>query len=290
MDIRQEEAGRSAIRPGFGGSAGLVYIRSCCNWSEAVAPLLRRSGLPELLDSAATVLIKPNLVENFPPPITTPVGLVAEIVAFLRRECAKLRIVIGEGTGSRAYDTFHPFRELGYVKLAEEFGLELLDLNDAPLRCLALPQCSRWPEMYLPEILFDSFLLSVPVLKAHSLAGVTLTMKNMMGCAPPSHYQKGGHWKKSAFHADVQAAVLDLNRYRTPDFTVLDATVGMREAHLWGPHCDPPPGRLVAGTDPVAIDVYGAGLLNRDWRQIGYLHEAHGELGCAEPLEIVQIL
>ena len=98
--------------------------------------------------------------------------------------------------------------------------------------------------MYLPELLFNSFLISVPVLKAHSLAEVTLTMKNMLGCAPPHHYQCGGRWKKSAFHEQIQEAVLDLNRYRTPDFTVLDATVGMSEAHVWGAHCQPPCQRL----------------------------------------------
>jgi uncharacterized protein (DUF362 family) len=289
MDIRQEKTGHNLTRLVAEELAGRVYVRTFANWSEAVAPLLRQSGLLERLGSSATILIKPNLVENFLPPITTPVELVEEIAGFLRRQRPKLRIIVGEGTGARNYDTFHPFRELGYSRLAEEFGLELLDLNEAPLRRLQLPQCRRWPEMFLPEILFNSFLLSVPVLKVHSLASVTLTMKNMMGCAPPAHYQKGGHWKKSSFHEDVQAAVLDLNRYRTPDFTILDATVGMSEAHLWGPHCDPPVGKLAAAADPVAIDVYGAGLLKRDWRLVGHLHGAHGELGCAEPLEITEV-
>lgn len=287
MRIQPNQLSRPLAR--LAGQAGVVFERRFTNWHESVSPLLDASGLLERLGSAETVLIKPNLVKNLPPPATTPVALVAEIVFFLRRARPRLQIIIGEGTGSREYDTFHMFRELGYCRMAEEVGVALLDLNDAPLRRLTLPQCRRWPEMYLPDILFDSFLLSAPVLKAHSLAEVTLTMKNMMGCAPPAHYQQGGHWKKSSFHHRIQAAVLDLNRYRTPDFTVLDATVGMSEAHLWGPPCDPPCRRLVAGADPVAIDVYGAGLLKRDWRRIGHLCDAHGELGQAEPLTIVAV-
>ncbi|MDF1577443.1 MAG: DUF362 domain-containing protein, partial [Desulfobulbales bacterium] len=218
-----------------------------------------------------------------------PVGLVEAIVDYLRQRDKKLKIIVGEGTGSRDYDTFHPFRDLGYVEMAVRRGVELLDLNDQPLRTMRRPDCRRWPEMHLPEVLFESFLLSVPVLKAHSLTMVTLTMKNMMGCAPPCHYEQGGHWKKSAFHENIQEAVFDLNRYRTPDFTVLDATVGMAEAHLWGPTCQPPPLKLAASRDPVAIDVYGAGLLGRDWRGIGHLSMAHGELGLAEPLELVEV-
>ena len=268
---------------------GVVYICDFTDWQDSVYRLLDRAELIEKIGENRKVLIKPNVVENFKPPITTPVGLVEEIVKYLQEKNSGLKIIIGEGTGARDYDTFFPLRELGYVEMAERYGVELIDLNEAPLRSMQLPQCHRWPEMHLPEVLFESFLLSVPVLKAHSLASVTLTMKNMMGCAPPSHYQKGGHWKKASFHDNVQEAVLDLNRYRTPDFTVLDATVGMQEAHLWGPTCNPPHRKLAAGSDPIAIDVYGAGLLGRDWHQIDHLAKGHKELGIAEPLELITV-
>ena len=106
-----------------------------------------------------------------------------------------------ERCGALNYDTHRCFAELGYTAMAQNRGVELLDLNEAPLRRRSLPGCTRWPEFFLPEIAYDSFLLSVPVLKAHTLADVTLTMKNMMGLAPPEHYCQGGGWKKAAFHA-----------------------------------------------------------------------------------------
>ena len=111
----------------------------------------------------------------------------------------------------------------------------------------------------------------------------------MMGLAPPAHYQQGGHWKKASFHQKIQEAVFDLNRYRTPDFTLLDATVGMQQAHLWGPPCDPPVNRIAAGFDPVAIDAYGCSLLGREWQKIGHLRMAHGELGMADPLTVIEV-
>lgn len=271
------------------GQAGVVFERRFSNWRESVPPLLKASGLLAQLGRAETVLLKPNLVKNMAPPATTPVELVAEIVVYLQRARPGLKILIAEGTGDKEYDTVFMFRELGYTAMAARLGVELLDLNAAPLRRLTLPHCRRWPELYLPEILFEAFLLSVPVLKAHSMSEVTLTMKNMLGCAPPSHYQCGGRWKKSAFHEQIQAALLDLNRYRTPDFTMLDATVGMSEAHLWGPPCEPPCRRLAASCDPVAIDAYGAGLLKRDWRRIGHIHGAHNELGLGEPLTVIAV-
>jgi uncharacterized protein (DUF362 family) len=235
------------------------------------------------------VLIKPNLVEALQPPITTPVALVEAIVSYLQEKVAGIRIIIGEGTAAKDYSTWHCFSELGYEGLARQYDVELVDLNEEELIEKRNPHCRRFPEMYLPAIVYDSFLLSVPVLKAHSLAGVTLTMKNVIGAAPPSHYQRGGHWKKSAFHQDMQQAVLDLNRYRSPDFTLLDATVGMQVAHLWGPVCDPPPGLVAASFDPVAIDAWGASILGRDWRGIGHIRDAHQELGLAEPLRLEKI-
>jgi uncharacterized protein (DUF362 family) len=266
-----------------------IYTSLFTSWQECVPHLLDTTGLLDRLAAEKRILIKPNLVEPREPPITTPVELVAELVNYIHTFQPHLEIIIGEGCGSFSNNTLQVFETLGYSKLAEMNGVTLLDLNEAPLVHLQNSNCNRWPEMYLPKIVFDSFLISVPVLKAHSLAGVTLTMKNMMGLAPPAHYQQGGHWKKASFHQQIQDAVFDLNRYRTPDFTLLDATIGMQEAHLWGPTCDPPPNRLAAGYDPVAMDSYGCSLLGIKWDSIGHINMAHGILGSAAPLTVHEV-
>jgi len=265
---------------------GCVWTRCFRDWRQDIPVLLDAAHLPEALQGQKRILIKPNLVEPLPPPITTPFLSVASLIEYLKEKAPSCEIVIAEGCGSKDYDTIRSFEELGYVELAARYDVELLDLNYAELVSISNPQCLRWPQMHLPKIVFDSFLISVPVLKAHSLAGVTLTMKNMMGLAPPAHYQQGGHWKKAAFHDGIQEAVYDLNRYRTPDFTLLDATVGMCEAHLWGATCDPSPNLLVAGFDPVAVDSFATGLLGRDWRQIGHIQMADGVLGKAAGISI----
>jgi uncharacterized protein (DUF362 family) len=268
---------------------GTLYTSKFTSWPESVPRLLDATGLPDRLAAEKRIIIKPNLVEPLKPPITTPVELIAAIVDFIHASLPHLEIIIGEGCGSSSKNTWQIFDTLGYSKLADRTGVTLLDLNEAPLVHMQDSKCDRWPEMYLPRIVFESFLISVPVLKAHSLAGVTLTMKNMMGLVPPAHYQQDGHWKKAAFHRNIQEAVFDLNRYRTPDFTLLDATIGMQAAHLWGPTCDPPPNRLVAGYDPVAMDSYGSSLLGIKWNSVGHLDMAHGILGNAAPLTVHEV-
>lgn len=265
---------------------GVVWSIELETYRRSLPPILEAAGLLEAIEGHRTILIKPNLVEALEPPITTHVDIVETLVDFLLAHAPAIQIIVGEGTGSLDYDTFHCFEELGYLKLEKKDRVRLLDLNLEPSRKLSNPECRRWPDMYLPELLFNCFLISVPVLKAHSLCRVTLTMKNMMGCAPPVHYQQGGAWGKSSFHRKLDEAVFDLNRYRSPDFTIIDAAVGMARAHLWGPTCSPPVNKIIAAYDPVAVDAHGTSLLKKSWKDIGHLWMAQGVLGQAEPLEI----
>jgi uncharacterized protein (DUF362 family) len=265
--------------------AGVVWSSSLLSYRETLPQLLDAAGLVDDLEGSDTIVIKPNLVEALDPPITTHVDLAEALVDYLQTHRPDVRIIIGEGTGSLEYDTFRCFRSLGYARLAGRAKVELVDLNIEPCRHLVNPACTRWPDLYLPELLFNCYLISVPVLKAHSMCRVTLTMKNMMGCAPPAHYHAGG-WGKSAFHRRLDEAIFDLNRYRTADFSIIDAAVGMARAHLWGPTCEPPIQKILAGYDPVAIDAHGAELLGRRWQSIGHIRMADGTLGTAQPLDI----
>lgn len=266
-----------------------VYWTQWSQWQSSVRILLDAADFPELIAKQTTILLKPNLVSADPPPITTPVELIAALVEYLKKYAPAADIIIGEGTATAELETWEVYEALGYQDLAKRANIKLIDLNEEELVKKSNPAYQRWPEIYLPKIALESFLISVPVLKAHTLSEVTLGMKNMMGLAPPKYYQQGNHWKKSAFHYMVHEAVFDLNRYRSPDFTVIDATVGMQEAHLFGPTCSPPPMKLVAGYDPVAVDAFGAKLLGRNWKRIDHIRLANGILGYAEPPIIIEV-
>lgn len=244
------------------------------SYETTVPYLLDSVGAATLLEGRDQVLIKPNLINDSPPPITTPVACCEAIAAYVLRH-VNATVVVAEGCGSSRLETPEVFDALGYTDMAERLGIELRDLNHEPLTRLENPACRVFPEMHLPRIAFESFIISVPVLKAHSLAHITGTLKNMMGFAPPSHYAgQFGSWKKAVFHGDMQQSVIDLCSYRVPDLTLLDASVGMAEFHLGGAHCDPPVGKLVAGADSWEVDRKAAELLRFDWRHIEHLSES----------------
>jgi uncharacterized protein (DUF362 family) len=156
--------------------------------------------------------------------------------------------------------------------MAEQQGVGLIDLNYGPVRKLTNPDCTVFPDMYLPEIAFNHYIISVPVLKMHSLARVTGTLKNMIGFAQPEYYSGTyGIWKKALFHGRMQESIIDLNRYLVPDLSVIDCSVGMAEHHLRGAQCDPPVNKILAGYDPWAVDKEAAGLLGLNGHDIKHI-------------------
>ena len=236
-------------------------------YSESVPEILDAIEAGPRLRDQKTVLLKPNLVNASPFPVTTSPELCRAVIEYVRSH-THARLIIGEGCGDDVMETPEVFVSLGYDRLARELDVELMDLNHAPLVRLENKENKIFPEIFLPEIAFESYIISLPVLKAHSLAVMTGTLKNMMGFAPPEHYSGGGFWKKSFFHARMHQSIRELNRFLVPDLTLMDASVGLCQYHLGGPPCHPPLNRLIAGEDPFEIDQAGARLLGLDLQKI----------------------
>ena len=225
----------------------------------------------ERLALPPAILIKPNLINSSPHPITTSPACCEAIIKYVR-QYSTAEIVIAEGCGEADIETAEVFKTLGYTEIAEKYGIQLIDLNYAPVKSVKNPACSVFPEMHLPEIAFSHYIISVPVLKVHSLAGMTGTLKNMMGFAPPQYYSgRHGTWKKAVFHKRMQQSITDLNSYLTPNLSIMDGSIGMAEFHLGGPHCDPPVNKIIAGYNPWEVDRKAADLLGLDWRKIGHI-------------------
>ncbi len=240
-------------------------------YESSVTAVCDRIGAGPVLADQSAVLIKPNLVTDSPYPVTTSPECCGAIIDYIRAH-SSAAILIAEGTGDPCRTGMDVFARLGYTRLARDKQVTLIDLNTEPVVRLENPECPRFPEFYIPQIALDHFIVSVPVLKAHSLSQFTGTLKNMVGFAPPAHYAgDGGIWNKAAFHVNIQQAIIDANRYRRADLTILDAAVGLADYHLGGRRCEPPVGKLIAGFDPVAVDRLAAGLLGLDWREIGHL-------------------
>ncbi len=248
-----------------------ISIQEFTSYKKTVKETFDAIGADTVLNKQAKILLMPNLVNNTPFPVTTSPDCCEAVIEYIKN-CSDAKIIIAEGCGDKDLDTDDIFESLGYTTLAKKHNVSLVDLNYSKLKKLSKNDCTVFPEMYLPEIAFTHYIISIPVLKAHSLSIITGSLKNMIGFAPPKYYSgRFGIWKKAVFHDNIHQSILDLNQYRSPDMTLLDASVGMAEYHLGGPQCEPPVNKLVAGYNPLAVDREAAQLLGFNWQDIPHL-------------------
>lgn len=248
------------------------------------------SSIPQALDliGAATrlpqdglIILKPNLTNSSPPPVTTSVRAVETVYRYCRVH-TQTEIVIGEGAGSGR--TPEVFAALGYTAFAQRERLRLVDFNEAETVLLENPQALQLKQLHLPKIARDAFIISIPVLKDHSFTKTTVAMKNMFGLAPGKHY--AGNWNKSKLHApSPDDAVVDVCTYKRPDLSVVDASVALTGGHLAGKK--KAVGLILASFDCVAVDAVGSQLLGHEPGWVHYLTAAEGRLGSMRDIEIL---
>jgi uncharacterized protein (DUF362 family) len=248
------------------------------------------SSIPRALDviaAAATlpqtglIILKPNLTNSSPPPVTTDVRAVEAVYQYCRTH-SDAEIAIGEGVGSGR--THAVYATLGYAEMAQRHGLELIDFNEAETVVLRSSETLHLKEFHLPRVAVDAFIISIPVLKDHSFTKTTIAMKNMFGLASARHY--AGAWNKAKLHhPSTDDSVVDVCLYKAPDLCVVDASVALQGSHLSGNKKEV--GVILAGFDPVAVDAVGSRLLGHEPGWIHYLNQAEGRLGSMRDIEII---
>lgn len=102
----------------------------------------------------------------------------------------------------------------------------------------------------MKEILACDVLINLPAAKSHSATGVSFGMKGLMGVI----------WDRGSFHAkvDLHQAIADLASIIKPHLIILDASRALITGGPSGPGKVDALNTLVAGTDQVAVDSFGA--------------------------------
>jgi uncharacterized protein (DUF362 family) len=251
------------------------------DYENSIAKALDLIDAGPRLPQQGLIIIKPNLTNSSPPPVTTSVAA-AEATYNYCKARTKAEIVIGDGCGSGR--TPEVFARLGYTDLAGKYGLKLLDFNEAETILLENDKAFQLKQFYMPKIVQHSFIISLPVLKDHSFTKTTIAMKNMFGIAPGKFYS--GSWNKSKLHSpSTHKSVVDVCLYKKPGLSVVDASVALKGMHLAGRHKNI--SLILAGFDPVAVDTIGSELLGHNPKKLDYLTLANGRLGSMDNIEVL---
>jgi uncharacterized protein (DUF362 family) len=270
-------ASHNSLVPSFKRPPSRVAIRRAASYRADLTALLDETlGAFDLPVQGRAVLLKPNFVEPDPQGVinTHPAVVAAARECFLR--LGAKTVIVAEGPGHER-DTEGIVETNGLRHYLGPLADKFVDLNVDDVRLVRTgTRASQVKELYLPRTVLEAdFVVSMPKLKTHHWAGVTLSLKNMFGIVPGSCYG----WPKNALHwAGLTRSILDINSTVRPDFAIVDGIVGMEgNGPLQG--VAKPCGLLVAGDDPVAVDATCARIMGLIPERIDYLAHAGLLLG-----------
>ncbi len=264
-----------------------IAILPASEYSEKLLDLLW-DGLKlfKLNVTGKCVLLKPNLVDHIPGvPINTHPLLIVAAAECFRRLGAK-RVIVAEGPGHQR-DTDLVLRATGLALQLKERRIPIVDLNrDEVAKVRLRADYSRLKNLSLPRTVLDAdFIVSMPKVKTHHWAGVTLSLKNVFGVVPGLKYG----WPKNILHwRGIQQCIVDLAATVPIHFVIADAIVCMEgNGPLAGTarRLD----RILLADDPVAADATCARLMGLAAERIPHIRQTGKFLGNMSPEKIQQL-
>jgi len=221
----------------------------------------------DLIDAARIVaptdriVLKPNYVEPMMPDtgVTTDPRVIEGVIVWLH-DLGATDITVAESTWQRSR-TQRAFEMVGLPELAERRGVKLLNLYDDEHVEVTIPNALSLHKVLLPRTVLEAdCLVSIPKLKCHCMAYVTLGIKNLMGAVFPD---------KELMHRDLDERLRDLATVLRAKLTVIDGLIGAERHENAGTPVET--NVIIAGADPVATDAIGAQVMQIDPTRVDHL-------------------
>jgi uncharacterized protein (DUF362 family) len=233
-------------------------------------------GIERFIKSGDRVVLKVNAAFASPPALsaTSHPDLVAEVTRLCLRAGAASVIV----TDNPINDPQSCFSLTGIARAAEAAGAKIALPGPSSFKPTTLADATLikdWP------LLFEPFrgatkLIGLAPVKNHNRSGASLTMKNWYGLL-------GG--RRNVFHQDINTIIFELARLVRPTLVILDGTTTMMTNGPTGGSLDDlkATNTMIASTDAVAADAFGATLLGKTAASLPFIGKAAAAgLGTAD--------
>ncbi len=230
--------------------------RSLGDILEAVNLVFERHAKLLPTDREGLILLKPNLNANMNALTgnTTDLRVISAVIQCLKNR-GYTNILIGEGTNSGFYrNNIGVISRLGVDRLAAYHGVGIRDLNYSTPSPIEFD--GKVSAGVAAEVFDAKLFINLPKLKTHFENGMSVCMKNLMGCLV-------GQENKKKVHENLAENILRLNLQVRPHLHIVDALVAMEGL---GPTKGTPVrmDTLLAGTDPLLIDLVAARIIAMD--------------------------
>lgn len=216
------------------------------------------------------ILLKPNLNANMNALTgnTTDLRLIAAIIEELKTRGYK-NITIGEGTNSGYYrNNISVISRLKVDELAKYYGIKVIDLNYSKPVYIDFENGVK--AGIAKECHDADFIINMPKLKTHFEVGMSVCLKNLMGCLV-------GQENKKKTHKNLALNILHINEHIKPHLHIVDGLIAMEGL---GPTRGTPVklDLVIVGTDPYLIDLICAKIAKFDYKKVRTLNIAE-EIG-----------
>jgi len=235
------------------------------------------------------VAVKPN--ETWASPEDTTGVTQADTLRAVLRALKRLEpreLVVSGGAG--AAETEEVFRYAGLMDVIEHEGARFFDHNRPPFVSVDLDYAPgsdvEGPQRAVtvnPRVLEYETLIALSQLKLHSIATVTMALKNIAMSFPAADYYGHPRSKKQHDHCfmdDMHSFIAAMAKRFPIDLAITAGHPAMVGTGPLGGHAVET-GLVIASTDPLAADVVGAQLLGFSPQAVRHLWEA-ARLGLGE--------
>ncbi|GAB4432921.1 MAG: DUF362 domain-containing protein [Anaerolineales bacterium] len=204
------------------------------------------------------VVLKPNLVDHNPGhPLSTHPALIAAAIGAFRKLGAR-EVIVADGPAHNR-DTEMVLELSGVGDVLREEKVRFVDLNlDAISPVSLTSNYTGLSRLFFPHTVLNADLVvSLPKMKTHHWAGVSLSLKNMFGVIPGIKYG----WPKNFLHwHGIAHSIVDIVTAIQPDFAIVDGIIGMEgDGPLYGTSVDS--GVIVMGDNLSAVDATAARVM-----------------------------
>lgn len=210
----------------------------------------------EKIQEKEKIFVKPNIVSWEEYPTTTHPDVLKKCLELLCKYKKRENIVVGDGPAFDAGNSQNIIANHPLKKITDTFQINFVNLNTAPKEKKKIQRLTF--EIAKPVLEAD-FIISLPVLKTHKICKITGAMKNQYGVLSPKN--------KLKFHLplyNIHKAIVLLNKIVRVDFWIIDAVetmISAQEKRHGGSKIKL--GYMLAGTDPLDLDIEGFQLLKK---------------------------
>jgi uncharacterized protein (DUF362 family) len=222
-------------------------------------------GIKKFISKGDVVVIKPNMSwDRLPEQAANTNPEVVATVVKLCFEAGAKKVRLFDRSLS---DPRRCYKQSGIIDAVSGLGAEVTYIDERRFRDISIKGqvLKSWP---LYQDLFEADkIINVPIAKHHSLARLTMAMKNWMGVM-------GG--QRGRFHQKIGESLADLALVIKPTLTVLDAIRILTANGPQGGNLDDVKkiDTVIVGIDQVAVDSYGATLFGIKGSDLSYVKAA----------------